>query len=96
MTIRLKRSTAAVLIGLMGLLGGMAVSQVADAVSSNPPASASYTSPLEREVKKINRTLSAINENLASSYDSNNLLDEVQQIKENTCHQLDAIAFCHY
>ena len=99
MTIKLKRSTAAILIGLFGLLAGLAIGQVADAVSSDPTASASYTAPFEHELKKMNRTLSTISSNLGGPYAPNTIIEELEGVRDNTyatCKQLDAIAFCHY
>jgi hypothetical protein len=84
MTITLKRSTAALLIGLMGLLGGLAVGQVADAVSAGPSATASYTSPLERQLEKTNKTLKAIDSKLGPNISIYNVLDELHKVKQNT------------
>jgi hydrogenase/urease accessory protein HupE len=100
MTIRLKRSTAAVLIGLMGLLGGMAIGQVADAFSSGPSATASYTPPFERTLTKIDRTLSAISAKLGPATSLTSILEELEKIRGNTygvCKETGgpATAYCH-
>lgn len=97
MTIRLKRSTAAVLIGLMGLFGGMAISQVSDAVSSNPPATTSYISPLERQLERMSKTLKSIDSKLGPNISITNVLDEMDDIKSNTygaCKEAGSF-YCH-
>ncbi len=56
MTITIKRSTAAVLICLVGSLGGLAIGQVATAFSSGGEATASGN-PTEKTLKKLNKTV---------------------------------------
>jgi hypothetical protein len=92
MTIRLRRSTAAILIGLVGLLGGMALGQVTQA-TSQPTASTSAAPRFERTLKSIDRKLGKIQTVLGSSFGYNNVLDEVEKVTANTygtCKAVDA------
>ena len=91
MTITIKRSTAAVLLCLVGILGGLAIGQVADAFSSGGEATASGSAGFEKTLKKTNKTVSemnttlkAMNETLGLGYDFNSIHLEVQKIKKST------------
>jgi hypothetical protein len=85
MTITIRRSTAAVLIALVGVLGGLAISNVSDAFSSNPPAAASYASaPFEKTLTRIERQLGEISDAVGHSAGIYNILAEVEKIQSNT------------
>lgn len=94
MVIKLKRSTAVVvLITAAGMLIGMAIGQVRDAVSSpDQPASASYVSPLERNVKAMSRDLHSIKTTLGETAGYITILKEIQGIKDNTYETCKEVA----
>lgn len=62
MTFTVRRSTAVILIALVGALGGMAVGQVTDALSSSPTATASASS--ENTLREIAQELKFVREGL--------------------------------
>lgn len=102
MTITIRRSTAAVLIALVGVLGGLAISNVSDAFSSNPPAKASYVAPFESSLKEIARDLHTMKGSLASSVGKpgidGSIIELLQDIKGNTygtCQAAGGNPFCH-
>lgn len=90
MTITIKRSTAVLFIGLLGLLGGLALGQITQA-DAGPSATSSYVSPLEREIKKMNRTLASVDTKLGSmsttvgqTYGVVSVVGELEKINDNT------------
>lgn len=84
MTITIRRSTAAVLIALVGVLAGLAISNVTNAHSSDPPATASYaSSPFEQTLKNIEVELRSIGKTLGRPGDGYyNILGELKKLAE--------------
>lgn len=99
MTITIKRSTAIVAIALIGVLGGLALGQVTAALSSGSRATASYVSPLERDVKKMSRQLGVIQEAVGEKgYIGSDALGYLKEIRGNTygtCQAAGGSPYCH-
>lgn len=98
-TITIKRSTAMAVIVLIGVLGGLALGQVADAVSSGGRATASYITPVEKNIRKISGSLEAIKAALGEKgYIDPDILGYLKEIRGNTygaCQNTGGSPFCH-
>ncbi len=98
--ITIKRSTAIGAVALIGVLGGLALGQITQALSagSQPKASASYVSPLERDVHQMSHDLKAIRHNLGEDYLGTTAISFLDEIGGNTyaiCGNSGGSAFCH-
>ena len=80
MTFTVRRSTAVILIALAGILGGLAVGQAADAVSSTPTTASASS---ELTLREIAKELNAIKRGLIGiSVPYQNIHDLVEQINK--------------
>jgi hypothetical protein len=98
MTITIKRSTAVIAIALIGILGGLTLGQVTQALSSSPKATASYTAPFEITLKEVNRNLKSIKNSLGTEVLGHTVLTELEKIRGNTygiCQNTGGSAYCH-
>jgi hypothetical protein len=99
MTITLPRWSAALLIALVGILGGLAIGQVTRADSaSGPSATASYTAPFELTLKEMARDLHSVKGALGRPGIAGSILEELDKIRGNTygtCQAAGGSPFCH-
>ena len=86
MTFTIRRSTAVILIALVGALGGLVIGQVTQASSSKPTATASVVSS-ERTLREINERLREIHRVIGKSSGVYNILGEVKQIGRHTARR---------
>jgi hypothetical protein len=98
MTIEIRRSTAAIVIALLGILGGFAIGQLTQAHSAQPKATASYVDPYAVALKEINASLKVIKQALGGTHYTGSIYDQLDAIRSNTygaCQAAGGDAFCH-
>ncbi len=82
MTFTIRRSTATILIALVGVLGGLAFGQITQAFSTAPTATASLSS--EQTLREINTQLREIHKVIGNSGGVYNILGQVKEINRKT------------
>jgi hypothetical protein len=82
LTFTIRRSTATILIALVGALGGLAFGQITQAFSTAPTATASLSS--EQTLREINTQLREIHKVIGNSGGVFNILGQVREINRKT------------
>jgi xanthosine utilization system XapX-like protein len=82
LTLTIRRSTAIALIGMVGLLAGLAIGGVSQALSSGPTATVSLST--DQTLREIREELREIHRVEGNSQGVFNILGELKHINRNT------------